>query len=55
MALLPNIETEYLLVDKAYDAQERVLDKLQAQGCEAIILSKSNRNKPRDLLLTQNI
>jgi len=29
-ALLPNIEADYLLADRAYDAQARVIDKLQA-------------------------
>ena len=47
-ALLPNVEADYLLADRAYDAQERVIDKLQSQGCEAVIPSKSNRNEPRD-------
>jgi len=37
-----------LLADKAYDAQERVIDKLQQRGCEAVIPSKSHRNEPRD-------
>ena len=47
-ALLPHVEADYFLADRAYDAQERVIDKLHAQGCEAVIPSKSNRNEPRD-------
>jgi len=30
----------------AYDAQERVRQKLEAQGCQAVIPSKKNRKKP---------
>ena len=47
-ALLPNVEADFLLADKAYDAQERVIDKLQEQDCQAVIPSKSSRNEPRD-------
>ena len=45
---MPNVEADYLLADKAYDAQARVIDKLQSQGCEAVIPSKSSRNEPRE-------
>jgi transposase len=36
------------LADKAYDAKERVIEKLQEKGCEVVIPSKSNRTQPRD-------
>jgi transposase len=44
---LETFKAEALLADKAYDADERVLDKLKAQGKEAVIPPKSNRTKPR--------
>ena len=42
-ALLPRLspETGQLIADKAYDAQERMLDPLQKIGIEAVIPSKS--------------
>lgn len=45
--LLPNILTtiQALLADKAYDAQERVLDLLQKAGVKIVIPPKSNRKK----------
>lgn len=46
-ALLPSVDTDYLLADKAYDAQERVLDVLQAKGIEAVIPPKATRLTPR--------
>ena len=46
-ALLPGIEADYLLADKAYDAQERVLDILREKGIEAVIPPKANRFTPR--------
>lgn len=42
-ALLPDIEAEYLLADKAYDADERVLKILESKSIEAVIPPKSNR------------
>lgn len=47
-ALLPNVEAQAFLADKAYDAQERVVDKLEKKGCEVVIPSKSSRKKPRE-------
>jgi len=35
-----------LLADKAYDADERVRNKLKAKNCTAIIPCKSNRKQP---------
>ena len=46
-ALLDDIEAYALLADKAYDAEERVLKKLEAKNCEAIIPPKSMRKEPR--------
>ena len=31
-----------------YDAEERVIDKLEEKNCEVLIPSKSNRIQPRD-------
>ena len=36
--LIPNLETEALLADKAYDAEDRVLAPLEKAGIEAVIL-----------------
>lgn len=41
--LLPEIEAEAVLADKAYDADERVRKRLAAKKCEAVIPSKGNR------------
>ncbi len=46
--LLPNVEAEAFLADKAYDAQKRVIDRLEEKGCEVVIPSTSRRNKPRE-------
>ncbi len=46
-ALLPLIQADACLADKAYDADERVLDKLAAKACEAVIPPKSNRKTHR--------
>ena len=49
-ALLPGLspETRQLIADKAYDANERMLDPLQKAGIEAVIPSKSSRKELRD-------
>jgi transposase len=44
--LIDHIDAEFLLADKAYDAQERVRDRLCAKGVTAVIPSKSNRIQP---------
>ena len=36
------------LADKAYDANERIRDKLKEKGCLAVIPSKKNRVHPTD-------
>ena len=48
-ALLPQIEATVLLADKAFDADQRVIEPLQAAGKTAVIPSKSNRKSPRTL------
>lgn len=44
--LLNELQAEALLADKAYDADERVRERLQEKGCEAVIPSKSSRKEP---------
>lgn len=47
---MPNILTalQAFLADKAYDAQERVLDLLKHAGVKIVIPSKSNRTEQRE-------
>jgi len=45
---LENFQAGALLADKAFDADERVIEKLAKQGVTAVIPPKSNRKKPRD-------
>jgi transposase len=45
---LEDFQADALLADKAFDADERVIQKLQVQGKEAVIPTKSNRKNPRD-------
>lgn len=47
-ALLPGMIAETLLADKAYDADERVLKRLEEAGKTAVIPPKANRIDPRD-------
>lgn len=47
-ALLPNVEAEAFLADRAYDAQKRVIDQLQKKGSEVVIPSKKSRKEARD-------
>lgn len=46
-ALLADLKAEQLLADKAYDADERVLERLNDQGIEAVIPPKSTRLTPQ--------
>ena len=46
-ALMPGMEAEALLADKAYDADERVIEPLEAAGKTAVIPPKKNRINPR--------
>ena len=45
--LLPHMQADALLADKAYDADERVLAPLAAAGKVAAIPPKANRKTPR--------
>ena len=47
-ALLPGVEANFFLADKADDAQERVIDQLQAKNCQIVIPSKSSRIQQRE-------
>ena len=39
-------QAKAVLADKAYDADERMRDKLKDRGCSAVIPSKKNRTQP---------
>ena len=44
---LDDFRADALLADKAYDADERVRDRLEELEVEAVIPSKSNRKEPK--------
>ncbi|MFZ3352884.1 MAG: IS5 family transposase [Xanthobacteraceae bacterium] len=46
-ALLPQMQADTLLADKAFDADERVIEPLLAAGKMPVIPPKSNRKSPR--------
>ena len=46
-ALLPHMAADTLLADKAFDADERVIERLRAAGKSAVIPPKSNRKIQR--------
>jgi transposase len=46
--LLPSMQAETLIADKAFDADERVLAPLAAAGKTAVIPPKASRRLPRD-------
>ena len=46
-ALLPDMEADRLIADKAFDADERVIKPLAAAGKTAVIPPKANRKLPR--------
>ena len=46
--LLPNIVADTVLAPNGYDADERVIERLQAQGETAVIPPKRNRTILRD-------
>jgi len=46
-ALLPHLEAGALLADKAFDADERVIEPLLAAGKTPVIPPKSSRKAPR--------
>ena len=45
--LLPNLQAEALLADKAFDADERVIEPLLAKGITPVIPTKSARKTER--------
>ena len=47
-ALLPHIAADTLIADKAYDADERVIQPLAEAGKTAVIPPRRNRTMPRD-------
>ena len=46
--LLPTMEADTLIADKAFDAEARVLEPLAAAGKTAVIPPRANRSSPRD-------
>jgi transposase len=46
--LLPAMNADILIADKAYDADERVIEPLTAAGKAAVIPPKANRRVRRD-------
>jgi len=46
--LLPSMQADVLIADKAFDADARVLAPLAAAGKIAVIPSKTNRKLPRE-------
>ena len=46
--LIDAVEAGIFIADKAYDADERVIDRLEAAGIEPVSPSKANRKTPRD-------
>jgi transposase len=46
--LLPQVQADTLIADKAFDADERVIQPLQAAGKKAVIPPKQGRKSPRD-------
>ena len=46
--LLPSMEADTLIADKAFDADARVLEPLAAAGKTAVIPPRSNRSSLRD-------
>ena len=47
--LLPTMRADTLIADKAFDADERVLEPLAAAGKTAVIPAKANRVEPRQV------
>ena len=45
--LLPDLQADVLIGDKAFDADERVIEPLAAAGKTAVIPSKANRRAAR--------
>ena len=51
-ALIGEIDAAILIADKGYDADQRVIDRLEAAGITPVIPPKSNRKAPRDFART---
>ena len=47
--LLPDMQADVLIADKAFDAEERVIKPLAAAGKTAVIPPKANRKAPRPI------
>ena len=45
---MPTMEADTLIADKAFDADQRVIEPLAAAGKTAVIPPKANRKAPRD-------
>lgn len=45
--LLPEMQADTLIADKAFDADKRVIEPLSAAGKTAVIPPRSNRRSPR--------
>ena len=48
MRLLNDLAADLLIADKAYDADDRVIKRLEQQGKTAVIPPKRNRTNPRE-------
>ena len=46
--LLPEIQAEIVIADKAFSAEERVISRLKNAGKGIVIPSKTNAKEPRD-------
>jgi len=47
-AFLPGLQASFLLADRTFDADERVIAPLRAAGITAVIPPKATRSNPRD-------
>jgi transposase len=45
--LLPDMQADTLIADKAFDADKRVIEPLSAAGKTVVIPPRSNRRSPR--------
>lgn len=45
--LLPEVQADLVIADKAFDADERVIQPLEQAGKEFVIPPRSNRKNPR--------
>jgi len=46
--LLPEVQADTLIADKAYDADERIIEPMTAAGKGVVIPPKANRKTPRE-------